>query len=90
VVDDRATQGGFESFAALDDEMLARFGSRGLMRLMHAFTSNIQLKVPGFMSKLLLRHAQATAGQLNARIRRDTLANDLRLDKLLAFAGQGE
>jgi preprotein translocase subunit SecA len=82
--------GGFESFAALDDEMLARFGSRGLMRLMHAFTSNIQLKVPGFMSKLLLRHAQATAGQLNARIRRDTLANDLRLDKLLAFAGQGE
>jgi hypothetical protein len=39
---------------------------------------------------LLVRQAQGDAGRLNARIRRETLVNDLRLDTLLAFAGQGE
>jgi preprotein translocase subunit SecA len=82
--------GGFESFAALDDEILARFGQRGLRRLAGRLACGHRGEVPGSLAWLLTRRAQNAAGRLNARIRSETLANDLRLDDLLAFAGQGE
>jgi preprotein translocase subunit SecA len=82
--------GGFESFAALDDEILARFGQRGLRRLAGRLACGHRGEVPSSLAWLLTRRAQNAAGRLNARIRSETLANDLRLDDLLAFAGQGE
>ena len=82
--------GGFECFAALDDEVLTRFGPAGLRHLALHFAHGANLRVPGGLAMLLIRRAQNAAGRLNAQIRRETLANDLSLDNLLAFAGQGE
>src|SRR5207342_146590 len=78
--------GGFECFAALDDEILVRFGQRGLKRLAQYRASGTE--VPSGIARTLVRSAQGAAGRLNARVRAETLANDLRLDNLLAFAGQ--
>jgi preprotein translocase subunit SecA len=82
--------GGFECFGALDDEVLARFGWPAMHRLACRFSSGSPRRVPAMLAAPMVRHAQAEAGRLNARTRRETLVNDLRLDTLLAFAGQGE
>jgi len=82
--------GGYECFAALDDEILARFGPPLLRRLAARFSRGACPEVPAGLARLLVRQAQGEAGRLNARVRRETLVNDLRLDTLLAFAGQGE
>jgi preprotein translocase subunit SecA len=82
--------GGFECFAALDDEVLARFVQSGLQRLTRHWIGKRGSKVPGVLAWFLVRRAQSAAGRLNARIRHETLANDQRRDNLLAFAGQAE
>ncbi len=82
--------GGFECFAALDDEILTRFGQPGLKRLARYRASGPRAEVPPGIARTLVRGAQGAAGRLNARVRAETLANDLRLDNLLAFAGQRE
>jgi preprotein translocase subunit SecA len=82
--------GGYECFAALDDEILARFGSSVARRLARRFSRGTPREVPPGLARLLVRRAQTEAGRLNAHIRRETLVSDLKLDTLLAFAGQGE
>jgi preprotein translocase subunit SecA len=82
--------GGYECFAALDDEILMRFGASAVRRLGRHLSRGTSPEVPDWLARLLVRQAQGDAGRLNARIRRETLVNDLRLDTLLAFAGQGE
>ena len=82
--------GGFECFAALDDEVFARFVQSTLLRLTHHWVGKRRFQVPGGLAWFLIRQAQSAAGRLNARIRRETLANDQRRDNLLAFAGQAE
>jgi preprotein translocase subunit SecA len=78
--------GGYECFAALSDEIFERFGWSALRRFARRFSP----KVPVGLAQLLVYQAQLEAGRVNARIRRETLFNDVRLDSLLAFAGQGE
>ncbi len=82
--------GGFECFAALDDEVLTRFGGSTAHRLAKRLSRGTPLKVPKLLAAPLVRHAQGEAGRLHVRIRRSTLVSDLRLDTLLAFAGQRE
>ena len=82
--------GGFECFAALDDEILARFGPAPMRDLARRFARGTPPVVPGGLARRLVRRAQGAAGDLNAQIRRQTLAGDRNLDNLLAFAGQGE
>ena len=82
--------GGFACFAALDDEVLARFGSTSLARLARRFSDGSPRRVRRVVGDAVVRYAQSEAGRMNARIRRETLVNDQRLDTLLAFAGQGE
>ena len=82
--------GGFECFASLDDEVLARFGGPVLRRLACRVARGSPPRVPAPLAAPMVRHAQSEAGRLNARTRRETLVNDLRLDTMLAFAGQRE
>lgn len=82
--------GGYECFAALDDEVLARFAPAALMALARRMAAGNPAEVPGRLAAMMVQRAQAAAGQLNARIRRETLVNDLQLDTMLAFSGSGE
>ena len=82
--------GGYECFAALDDEVLARFGPTSIRHLARRASQGTVPEVPAALARLLIGQAQGEAGRQNARIRRETLVNDLRLDTMLAFAGQGE
>lgn len=82
--------GGFECFAALDDEILARFAPEPLLALARRFARGTPPVVPKGLARMLVWRAQQAAGDLNAQIRRQTLASDRNLDNLLAFAGQGE
>ena len=82
--------GGYECFGALDDEIFVRFAPLFLTRMARRTSSGSPAKVPERLASALIFQAQREAGALNARARRETLANDLKLDTLLAFAGQGE
>jgi preprotein translocase subunit SecA len=82
--------GGYECFAALDDEILARFCPAVLRRLSHRFVFKVGPVIPVGPAWLLVRCAQSAAGRLHARARQETSVNDQNLDNLLAFAGQGE
>jgi preprotein translocase subunit SecA len=82
--------GGFECFAALDDEVLKRFMQSGLRHLAYRLAGKRRSQVAPGLAWILICRAQGAAGRLNARIRRETLANDQRQDNLLAFAGQSE
>ena len=82
--------GDFECFAALDDEILERFGSPIVRRLARCCTYGGVPRVVPLLAQWLVRRAQRHAGYHNARIRRETLINDTRLAKMLAFAGRGE
>jgi preprotein translocase subunit SecA len=82
--------GGYECFASLDDEILLRFGPPGMRGLASRFARGSPEEVPDRLAGLMVRRAQAEAGRLHARSRRETLVNDNQLDTLLAFAGQGE
>ena len=82
--------GGFACFAALDDEILARFGPPIMRRLALHAARGWMPRIAPWLARWLVRRAQREAGRLNARIRHETLLNDMRLDTVLAFAGQGE
>jgi preprotein translocase subunit SecA len=82
--------GAFECFAAIEDEVLARFSSPVARRLALDFMRGRLPQVTPLLARWLVRRAQRRAGSHNARIRRETLINDMRLDTVLAFAGRGE
>lgn len=82
--------GDYASFAALDDEILTRFGPATLRYLAGRFAYGEPAVVPGKLACLLVWYAQGAAGRFHAKTRRDTLANDRNLERILAFAGQGE
>jgi preprotein translocase subunit SecA len=82
--------GGYECFAALDDELLVRFAPAASRRLSRQFAPGEQPEVWPWLARFVVRQAQATAGRQNARIRRQTLVSDTRMDTVLAFAGQRE
>ena len=81
--------GEFVCFAALDDEVLARFGP-GMVRRLARHSVRGSGGVASWLARWLVRRAQGEAGRLNARIRRETLNSDMRLETVLAFAGRGE
>jgi len=82
--------GGFECLASLDDEIIARFGGPVPSGLARSLSGEPRPRVPAWLTGPLLLTTQDAAGRLNARIRSETLASDLRLNQVLAFAGQRE
>ena len=77
-----------EAVVALDDEMFRRFVSPPLLRL--AARLGRDGAVAPWLARLLVRVAQRRAERMNAQTRRQTVREDTRLDKALAFSGQGE
>ena len=80
--------GSTQVIVALDDEMFRRFGTPLLLRLAAQLAASGA--VPPWLARLLVRRAQARAERMNAATRRQTVREDARLEKALAFAGQGE
>jgi preprotein translocase subunit SecA len=78
--------GTIEAIVSLDDEVFLRFVP-ALQRLAR-WISVRKSKAPEFVTKLLVIAAQRKAERENARIRRTTLKEDRRIQRLLAFAGK--
>jgi preprotein translocase subunit SecA len=81
--------GSFEAIVSLEDELFQRFaGSRA--RHIAALLARKQRGLAPPIAGPLRWHTQAVAERLHSKIRRDMVAQDKRLDKALAFAGQSE
>jgi preprotein translocase subunit SecA len=74
--------GTFQAVVALDDELFRVYGSAWLRWLASAFPAT-----PG-LARWLRWRAQARAERHHARVRRQTLERDQRVDRLLAFSGR--
>ena len=80
--------GSFEALVCMEDELFVAHASH-LLAWMQARASANGILPTGF-ARLLVRVAQAAAERQNARIRRQTVEMDNRVEKSLAFAGRGE
>ena len=76
--------GSFVAIVALDDEIFARFIPPAWLATMRGG------ELPERLGRWLRRWAQAAAERLNAGTRRNTLTNDERTERMLAFSGRGE
>jgi preprotein translocase subunit SecA len=82
--------GSFECLVSLEDELFARFVPAFVRRLAAASLQHEKSSGAVNFGKWLRRWAQWRAERLHAKIRRDTVEHDERLEKALAFAGQAE
>ena len=80
--------GSCEAIVALDDELFVAHAAPWLGWLRARAAADGLL--PPALGRLLRRLAQGAAERQNARIRRQTMEQDQRVEKSLAFAGRGE
>jgi preprotein translocase subunit SecA len=80
--------GSCEAIVALDDELFVAHAAPWLGWLRARVAADGLL--PPALGRLLRRLAQGAAERQNARIRRQTMEQDQRVEKSLAFAGRGE
>jgi preprotein translocase subunit SecA len=78
--------GSFESIVALDDEIFRRFVNGWLLRLVGKGRS-LARPIPGLTGRALRGYSQHAAERLHGRARRAALAEDLRINRILGFAG---
>jgi preprotein translocase subunit SecA len=78
--------GSYESIVALDDELFCRFAGGSLLRLMTK-GAHRAWALPGVSGGALRRFSQHAAERLHGRTRRLALAEDLRINRVLGFAG---
>ena len=80
--------GSFSAIVALDDEVFVRFVPPAWLATARGLAQGGV--VPQCLGRWLRRWAQAGAERLNAGTRRNTLTNDERTERMLAFSGRGE
>jgi preprotein translocase subunit SecA len=80
--------GSVEALVSLDDDLFQRYAG-AMQRVVRAIAGRAG-HVPGPFLGLLVRYAQAITEFKNARVRRATLKQDRKLQRLLAFAGKAE
>ncbi|MBR0874892.1 preprotein translocase subunit SecA [Bradyrhizobium tropiciagri] len=78
--------GSYESVVALDDELFRRFVNGPLLRLVGKGSKSDQ-PLPALSGRTLRGYSQHAAERLHSRARRAALAEDLRVNKILGFAG---
>jgi preprotein translocase subunit SecA len=78
--------GSYESIVALDDEIFRRFVNARLLRLAGKGRNSDQ-PVAALTGRVLRSYSQQAAERLHGRARRTALAEDLRVNRLLGFAG---
>jgi preprotein translocase subunit SecA len=81
--------GSYQCFVGLEDEVFERFAGQPLLRIARS-AADLAGRVSPIFIILLRSRSQAAAERLHARMRRDAVAEDLRLQRALAFAGKGE
>jgi preprotein translocase subunit SecA len=81
--------GSFEIIASLEDELFLQHADV-LSRWLAALADNTGPSVGGWLRGVALRRAQAAAGRLHSKIRRELVRVDGKLEKLLAFSGRPE
>jgi preprotein translocase subunit SecA len=72
---------------SLDDELVTVYGARWRALALRWARRG---RVPGWLGRLAVERAQHTAQRLHARMRRDLLKADARLESTLAFSGRFE
>ena len=82
--------GSYVAITALDDEIFARFVPASWLATLRGMAAAHGGVLPERVGKFLRRWAQAAAERLNGSIRRNTLTNDERTERMLAFSGRGE
>jgi preprotein translocase subunit SecA len=83
--------GSIEAIVSLQDELFLRFVSPRLQRLAGLLARRVRgERMSRRLGGLLRWIAQRNAERLHARTRRDTVEQDKRFDKNLAFAGKSE
>ena len=80
--------GSFSAVVALDDEIFVRFVPPAWLAALRGVAQGGA--APERLGWWLRRWAQAAAERLNAGTRRNTLTNDERTERMLAFYGRGE
>jgi preprotein translocase subunit SecA len=78
--------GSYESIVALDDELFRRFAGDRLLRLVAKGVHPAQ-PIPAVIGRALRSYSQRAAERLHGRARRTALAEDLRVNRMLGFAG---
>ena len=78
--------GSYESIVALDDELFQRFVGNRLLQLLGK-SSHPAEPIPAVIGRALRSYGQHTAERLHGRARRTALAEDLRVNRILGFAG---
>jgi preprotein translocase subunit SecA len=81
-------KGSYESIVSLDDELFTLF-SGSMIRMIIA-KSNFGNVIIGRKAKLLRQLVQRSSERHYSRIRRQTVIEDQKLSRMLAFAGRGE
>jgi preprotein translocase subunit SecA len=81
--------GSFEIISSLEDELFVQHADP-LGRGLAALADKTDSSFGGWLRGFTLRRAQAAAGRLHSRIRRDLERVDGKLEKLLAFSGRPE
>ena len=78
--------GSYESSVALDDELFQRFVGNRLLQLLGK-SSHPAEPIPAVIGRALRSYGQHAAEHLHGRARRTALAEDLRVNRILGFAG---
>jgi preprotein translocase subunit SecA len=78
--------GSYESSVALDDELFQRFVGNRLLQLLGK-SSHPAEPIPAVIGRTLRSYGQHAAERLHGRARRTALAEDLRVNRILGFAG---
>src|SRR5262249_53703803 len=76
--------GSHQSIVSLEDELFRRFANEVLLRSSMAFSGS---ELAPLLAEALRRNSQASAERHHAAQRRQTLAEDYRLERNLGFAG---
>jgi len=79
--------GTYETIVALDDELFQRFVGRRTTRLTTSVLST-RARAPRAIGRMLRYFGQTRAEHIHARTRRQTLAEDYRLNEILGFSGK--
>jgi preprotein translocase subunit SecA len=78
--------GSYESIVALDDELFQRFVGNRPTKL-SGKSSHPTEPIPAVIGRALRSYGQHAAERLHGRARRTALAEDLRVNRILGFAG---
>jgi len=78
--------GTYETIVALDDELFRRFMNPKLLRLLGKRSKRTH-PIQGALGRALRSYGQHAAERLHGRARRAALAEDLRVNRILSFAG---